>query len=269
MYATTDYVDAYEHRVPVKLFAEPPIFGGSYIPRAGASSLALANIRDGFSLVLIGLRPVDGSHVNAGDIFEVVTNGFPAFGDSELLSMGLFKMVGHPVLGSDGPVTFRRLTVPLAPRSIAGVRNDGGVPPYGQEPVVDNPIRFTLDESAQFDKGELLYLGIAVAFDAAQPADTTVFICADPQLPVSEYNNPIYWVTPVYYAYGQSDKIGVDGFTAREFTIGFGYISSSNIDFISATTFLTSGYNAYAISTSGISEYQTRTYPAGFTLVKQ
>lgn len=255
-------VNTYGPRIPAQLFVEPPVFGGNLVPH-GSGTLMLRNISDCFSLVLIGLTANDGSYVSAGDIFELVTNSFAAFGNSNLLSMGLFKMVGHPTLGSSGPVTFRRLTASLPPRSIAGVRNDGGVPPYGQEPVAANPIRFTLDQSAQFDKGELLYLGIAVAYDSAQESDSPVFICSAPELPVQDYNNPINVVGPVYYALGQSDTIGADGFTAREFTIGY-----SDTDFSLATTF-TAGNNAYVVSTNGVSETRAKTYPSGFKLLKQ
>lgn len=250
-------------RTPTRVFVEPPIY---FCPRIMKDSNVLAfnlrNVPNGFSLALIGLTTNDGSYVSAGDIFELVTNGFRSFNYGTLLSMGLFKMVGHTVVGGSWQTTFRRLTATLAPRSLAGVRNDGGVPPYGQEPVAANPIRFTFDERAQFDKGELLYLGIAEAYDSSQATDASVFICESQQLPVKEYYDPMSSVGPVYYAYGQSNKIGVDGFTAREFTIG-----DSNADFDYAETLATDN-NAYELSAGGTYEVKSKTYPTGFKLVK-
>lgn len=249
-------------RTPTRVFVEPPIYCGPKIQNPNASAFNLRNITDGFSMALIGLTTNDGSYVSAGDIFELVMNGFRSFNNSALLSMGLFKMVGHPTVGSSGPTTFRRLTATLAPRSLAGVRDDGGVPPYGQEPVATNPIRFTFDEDAQFDKGELLYLGIAVAYDSSQATNASVSICTAPQLPVDKYYDSMNSVGPVYYASGRSDKIGVDGFTAREFTIG-----DLTSDFSYALTFTTDN-NAYQISAKGISEVKSKTYPTGIKLVK-
>ena len=250
-------------RTNPSLFVQPVIYSGTHLPSGGGSApLYLKNITNQHTLVLIGLKPSGCYHVNAWDTYEVVTDGLPSFGTANF-SMGLFKMVGHPLAGSSGTVTFRRLTMPLSPRPLTGIRNDGVIPPYGFSPVASNPLRFTLNEDADFDNGELIYLGIAVAYDSDVPNDDPVFVGAFPLLPVYDYNNPITVVNPVYYAQGQSDKIGPDGFIAREFTIGY----SPDGDFTYTSGF-SSSMNILIVSSGGISESTGKTYPCGIKLIK-
>lgn len=246
------------------LFVQPTIHSGNRVSNEN-NSFYLMNITNQYTLALIGLRPSGGYHVNSGDMFEVIMNGVSfSFVIPTLLSMGLFKMVGHPPVGSLGLVTFRRLTEPLAPRTFVGVRNDGGVPPYGQEPVAENPITFTFDEDADFNNGELLYFGIALAFDSNKPNYDPVLIGGFPQTPVDDYQDPTDYVCPVYYAQGQSDKIGADGFTAREFTIGY-----SDADFSYASTFSRSSNVLEINADQGILARGYKTYPEGIMLMKK
>jgi len=248
-------------RTNPSLFVQPAIYSGPLVTPSGAAPFYLRNISDEYAIVMIGLKPSGCYHVDAWDTYEVVFNGFPSLGTSNF-SMGLFKMVGHPTYNSSGPATFRRLTMPLAPRPLTGARNDGGIAPYGFSPVATNPIKFTFNEDADFDKGELIYLGIAVAYDSSVPADEQVLVGGFPQVPVYDYNNPINVVNPVYYGHGHTDKIGPDGFIAREFTIGY-----SDADFTYVSTFAV-GSNVLTISSGGISESTGKTYPCGIKLIK-
>ncbi len=248
-------------RTNPSLFVQPTIYSGPQVVIGGAQPFYLRNITDEYTIVMIGLKPSGCYHVDASDTYEVVFNGFPSLGTSDF-SMGLFKMVGHPTYNSTGPATFRRLTTSLAPRPLTGARNDGGIAPHGFSPVAPDPIRFTFDEDADFDNGELIYLGIAVAYDSNVTADDPVFVGGFPQVPVYDYNNPINVINPVYYGHGQTDKIGAGGFIAREFTI-----ANSGADFTYAGSFAV-GSNVLMIDSGGVSLTVGKTYPAGIMLMK-
>ena len=212
-------------------FVEPIIFSGTHLP--AYSYLDIGNIVDGYGVALIGLMAPSGMSVKTGEVYELMFNCYPYIGTYPV-SLALFKLTGHPCYPSDdpsvtgAPLKFRRLTSPIAPRELTGICNDFGIGANGNPSYAANPVRFTFEEDVDFDAGDLIYVGIALAYNSAY--QDNVAIMASPLKAVKQYNNPSQVVMPAYYIFGTSDKIDSAGFSAKEFTAGYGG-SGSGYDF--------------------------------------
>lgn len=249
-------------------FIEPAIFSGNNVPAFG-SGLDIANIVDGHGVALIGLAAPSRMSVKTGDVYELMFNCYPYIGTYPV-SLALFKLTGHPSSPSDDPsvtgalLKFRRLTSPIAPRELTGICNDFGIGANGNPSYAANPVRFTFEEDADFDAGDLIYVGMALAYNSAYQENVTIM--ASPLKAIYRYNVPSHIVMPAYYIFGTSDKIDNTGFSAKEFTAGRDG-SGSGYDFS-----LSSGFgrtsNVLLVTSNGIVESTGSACPVQMKLSK-
>ena len=247
-------------------FVEPIIYSGDTV--AAGSTFQLGNIENGHSVAMIGLMAPSRMNVKSGDVFELIFNNYPYIGTYPL-SMALFRLTGHPgpsgdPVASTAPLNFRRLTTTMQPRALTGICNDGGIGANGNPSRADNPVRFTFEEDADFEAGDNIYVGLALAYSSDYVAD--VGIMASPLKSIKQFNDPSRVVMPVYYLFGSSSKIDSTGFVGKELTAGYGG-PSSGYDYSLSSGFGSTG-SVLQITANGIETSVSMACPVQMKLMK-